>query len=81
MPTYIHPKKIEGHEVTISLASMLNRDGGETYHISLIYRGFVLPSRIHSRDSLYLADYDDKFGVIEGDDGFIYLGINNESNG
>lgn len=81
LPIYTFPQKVDGEDLTISLASMLKQDGGESHFISLIYKGFTLPTRLHGANELYLADYDDKYGVIEGGDGFIYLGIKNESDG
>ncbi|CAH9011812.1 hypothetical protein VP236O401_P0029 [Vibrio phage 236O40-1] len=79
LPIYTFDKKVDGEELTISLASMIKKSGGESHSISLIYKGFTLPTRLHGKNELYLADYDDKYGVIEGNDGFIYLGVNDES--
>lgn len=79
LPIYTMPNRVDGEEVTISLASMIKQDGGESHFISVIYKGFTLPTRLHGVNALYLADYDDKYGVIEGGDGIIYLGVNDES--
>lgn len=68
---------INGLPVRIDLSQVIYSDSVTISNINVIYDGHAMPSRLRGRGYTYVVD--DKYGVVERNDGFIYLGVKIES--
>lgn len=77
LPQQYLDEYVEGLPVRIDLSQVVDRDGVTISNINVVYDGYCLPSRLRGRGYTYVLE--DKYGAIERNDGFIYLGVKSES--
>lgn len=68
---------VDGLPVRIDLSQVINSDGVTISNINVIYDGYIMPTHLRGRGYTFVVD--DLYGVIERNDGFIYLGVKSES--